>query len=325
MFKNVWTLYQEAREMRIKLVYSLCIAVLVFVMACNFGLPPAIPVTGPTDSGLPTPTDLPDQNATAMNTIPVPATSTLPAVLPSATASRAPAASPIPSATNGPQCTAMLNLNFYAGPGSVYDLSGPIILKDAVVIPKGYQKVGFPGGSWVQVINPAGNKLGWVYDGPNYLTCTIDISTLPKADFPPTPRPTLTPTLSAPNVSNTPPNGALDNFIWKLDPSGIFGMRLEVYLVGGKKDGDHIKTVTFTVKSSDGKNLVTQKESSAPYCLFGGDNTCAPWPMKNGRRVWPVTGQEVKSGSYPIDIEVETDDPSVFGSWNNFKMVVKFP
>lgn len=246
----------------------------------------AIPATGSTTApttGLPPTATLADV-ATLTNTVP-------------------PTPAP-PTATVGPQCTIKQNVNFRYGPGKAYDPPIDALTAGTVVLPQSYQAQGFPGGNWVQVINPGNQKTGWVSAGTDFITCTIDLTSLPTSIAPPTPTP------SAPIITNSQPQGDFTGFVGKLHFSNTFLVSLEVYQKGGKKDGDNIQQVTFTISDPDGTVRV-QKEQNAPYCVFGGGSTCAAWPRQDGKYAWTSNGPLVKDGDkYTINIDVEAKDGS---------------
>ncbi|HVN55632.1 MAG TPA: hypothetical protein VMT46_14960 [Anaerolineaceae bacterium] len=221
----------------------------------------------------------------------------------------------------GPQCTIQQNVNLRKGPGKVYDPPVTSFAKGAVVIPTGYQAQGFPGGAWVQVNDPASNTTGWISAGPQFIVCTVDMTALGTADFPPTPKPSI------PTVTNSQPQGVFDGFTWKLhfSPSSYL-MRMEVFTGdGGKKDGDHIQQVVFTVRDSGGNVVREQVEDHAPYCVFGGTDGCANWPKSNGKYTWGNGKPEVKDGeTYNVNIDATADDGVTFANWH-FDLKVDLP
>jgi hypothetical protein len=243
-----------------------------------------------------------------------------------AAATETPAAPLAPSATSGPTCTVLQDLNVRRGPGKIYGDPIAALVSGTVVIPQNYVAAGFPGGSWVQVVNPGTKGVGWVSAGTDYVNCTIDLTSLPQGAVPPTPKP------AAPSLSNSQPGGSFDdNWHAKLHLSGTYGVRFEVDYKGAK-DGDNITSVTFTVSSPDKSQTLWQhQEKKAPYCIYGGDPGCAAWPKVNGALVWDAGNPAslVKSGDYPMTIIVDGVDPDtkdpVEATWTYDRLTVKMP
>jgi len=72
----------------------------------------------------------------------------------------------------------------------------------------------------------------------------------------------------------------------------------------GKRDGDGIASVTFTISDESGKVVHTRTESAAPYCVFGGDVTCTVWQFyKQGYR-WP-DGAPLRPGVHDAQILIK--------------------
>ena len=222
---------------------------------------------------------------------------------------------------SGPECTALQNINFRVGPGRIFDPPFNVIRKGSSVIPDGFAPLGFPDGSWIHIINPATNENGWISADPQLASCTVDITSLPLVQAPPTPalvrlrssKPEGTPN----GISGTP----------RLSPNDL--IRFEAIGPGGEKDGDHIKEVRFIIHDEFGETtLYDHTEQSAPYCIFGGDQGCNPWPKRDGKYIWGEQGDWVQSGaSYQVDILAATDDDSSenqFGNWS-FTLTVDLP
>jgi hypothetical protein len=299
------------------LINGMCSLALLMLSACNLPGAPTAPAETqaiPTDGATQTSQPAPSPSATAGQEAKATATE----AVASKTASPVPPATLAPSATSGPECTTLSKLNLRTGPGTIYDIK-VLLAEGSVLIPENYQAKGFPQDSWVRVLNPASNQPGWVNAGTNYVRCTIDLSTLPGADFPPTPTP------SEPQVKTSQPKGTFETFTWKLEKSGSYLLRMNVFQGDGQKDGDNIASVYFNVKKvNDNTEQVNHTESNAPFCIFGGDDTCAPWPEKNGKRIWPNTGEIVESGDYKVSIDAESKDGNYSGSWN-FTLTITNP
>src|SRR5512142_2768893 len=139
----------------------------ILIFACNLGAP--APSTPP-----------------PANPSPQPATVTAEA---SATpAPQQPTTAPAaPTATTGPQCTVLQQLNLRSGPGTAYDPPLGAFQANTILVPTGYSASGAPGGTWVQ--EPASQQKGWVSAGSAYVSCNIDLTTLPAVvvEAPPQP------------------------------------------------------------------------------------------------------------------------------------------
>ena len=102
--------------------------------------------------------------------------------------------SPTPAAF----CSTLVNLKIRSGPGTAYEPPITAVGPDTRLIPFGFNSVGIPGGSWVLVSSEDGAITGWVSASSDFLTCNIDLTTLPPVQVAPppptsTPKPTNTP------------------------------------------------------------------------------------------------------------------------------------
>jgi hypothetical protein len=219
-----------------------------------------------------------------------------------------------PSPTSGPQCTIQKQVNFRSGPGT--DFVPPLgsLPAGTRVVPQGFVAQGFPGGAWVQVLEPGANQIGWVSADSQFIACNLDVTKLPAVSVqaPPPPPP--------PRVSNSQPDGTPNGLIAKLITSPNYLMSFQVYAPDGSKDGDGIKQVTFTIEQN-GKKVYERSEQTAHYCIFGGgEPDCNPWPMKGRVFTWGEGGPAVESGVYNVKIVAEPDsangDEDQFGSWH---------
>ena len=97
----------------------------------------------------------------------------------------------------GPSCTVLQDLNLRFGPGTAYRPPIRALPANTVVTPLGFAPQGIPGGSWAYMQDPATQDEGWVSAGAQFISCNIDLSTLPPVDFgtpPPPPLPQSTQT-----------------------------------------------------------------------------------------------------------------------------------
>lgn len=222
---------------------------------------------------------------------------------------------PPPTATTGPQCTVLQRLNFRSGPGTAFNPPLGVLDKDTVVAAQAFNPTGFPGGSWVQVVNPANNQVGWVSAGAQFVNCNFDLTSLPSVAVspPPTPRP--------PSVSNSQPQGTFDGFDYELifSTSSLLRIALRVEDLPGDADGDGVTQVKFIVQTQDGNPVYETTEGKAAFCIFGGDNPgCNPWPVTNYQLTWGAGGPALTDGTYKVRIEAEGVDSfgtTIYGNW----------
>jgi hypothetical protein len=253
-----------------------------------------------------------------------------------------------PTAEQTPTCTTVTGVNVRSGPGTVYDPPAGTLAGNTLVIPRSYVASGFPQGEWLEVQVPASGQIVWVTAGPQFVNCTVAVTSLPApASIAPTPRPTATPTpIPAtvtptrvvaglpPDVDNDVPGGACertDHIKTRIqtDPNFLY----RVYARddrAGENDGDGMDFVRFTISDSFG-TLYQREERTAGYCIFqGGEPDCRPWPFnEQGRYTWGAGGSEVNSGTYQVFIEVVSKQPDPSSDSNvcnwNFDMTVTVP
>jgi len=215
----------------------------------------------------------------------------------------------VPTKDNTPQCSILKNVNLRKGPGTVFDPPINLIKKGEVVSPEGFAPQGFPDGVWIFVTRTETGEKGWISADASLVDCNIEISGLPVVAAPPTP--------AVLRVRSSKPDGT---------PNGIDGtvitdpkilLQFKAIGPGGSNDGDHIKEVTFQITDSSGNTVYEHAEQSVPYCAFGGDNRCDPWPKYNGHYTWGNNGSVVQSGEYQANITATTDDETgnAVGNW----------
>jgi hypothetical protein len=217
-----------------------------------------------------------------------------------------------------PRCTALKNVNLRSGPGTVFDPPENVVRQNNVVIPEGFTSRGFPDGAWVFVALEGTDEKGWVSADPSLVTCNVDITTLPAVAAPPTP--------AALRVRSSKPEGS---------PNGIDGtvisdpkILLQFIAIGpgGEKDGDHIEKISFTIFDQNGNTVLEHTEQNEPFCIFGGDNSCAPWPKQDFSFVWGNSENRVESGEYQALIVATTDAETgnIEGNWS-FTINIEVP
>ncbi len=220
---------------------------------------------------------------------------------------------PPPTATTGPQCVVQQRLNFRRGPGTAYNPPIGVFDTGTIVTPQGFNPTGIPGGSWVQVVNPANSQLGWVSAGSQFVSCNIDLARLPSVAVEPPPPP------QPPSVSNSQPQGTFDGFQFELIFSTKSLVRIALRADGTANDGDGVKNVKFIVQDKDGKTIYEKTEGKAAFCIFGGDDpSCDAWPVTNYQLTWGQGGPQAVDGTYKVRIEAEGTDSfgsAIFGNW----------
>jgi hypothetical protein len=204
------------------------------------------------------------------------------------------------------------SLNFRPGPGVAYRPPIRALETGTLLVPTGYNPVGVPGGSWVQVQIPPENEVGWVSGGEQFVGCNIDLNTLPEIDVPPPPPP------GPPSIDASAPDGTVPpGWVWDdiFDPS--FFVRMQVFDQGngGLQDGDGMASVSFQVLNSDGEQVWERVENTAAYCIFaGGEPNCNPWVIEDFFYTWGEGGPQVEEGLYTLLIIAE----SYFGESGNW-------
>lgn len=212
----------------------------------------------------------------------------------------------------GPSCTVLQDLNMRFGPGTAYRPPITALPANTVVTPLGFAPQGIPGGSWAFVEGSATQERGWVSAGSQFISCNIDLSTLPPVDFgtpPPPPLPNSTQT------SNPDGNG------FCVDPGtgyqcvGIFSDE-SLFQFRILKDGvelgelDNVVEVSFAVNQNDDP-VYEIIEVNKAYCVFGGNGPCSPWVVEDGVYKWTPGGTPVEAGEYEMEIFATVSDPNL--------------
>lgn len=93
------------------------------------------------------------------------------------------------TATTSASCTVLQDLNLRNGPGKAYDPPIGILVAGTKFVPIGFEPQGIPGGPWVQaqVEVSISSKIGWVSAGSQFVTCNLELATLPAVEVPPPP------------------------------------------------------------------------------------------------------------------------------------------
>ena len=276
---------------------------LLVILACgpSAAVPPTLTVTLPTETqgAVPTQPAVLEPTATA-----TPLAENPTATLTTESQDSIPqdtATSPPPTATAGPQCLVLQNLNFRAGPGLAYREPIGFIQKDTVVIPTSYYPVGVPGGSWV-LVNDQG-KDGWIAAESNFIDCNFDLATLPsvEVDPPPPPPPPSSVQTSDAEGGCGPENGNPECVVTISDD---FLIQFQLFENGQELTAENgVKQISFEVRvgAETGDTLYETIESTSAYCIFGGNERCNDWPVDGNTYIWP-SGIPVSDGTYFIEI-----------------------
>jgi hypothetical protein len=295
--------------MRKKTIYLFLsgISVLAVTLSCNL-LASTANQASPTDTPAEASATLPPPSATA-TTAPTPTFTAIPSDMP-----------PEPTATSGPLCTVLQGLNFRSGPGTAYRPPVRAFKANTRLVPLAFNPTGIPGGPWVQVKEEGGDEIGWVSAGGQFVSCNIDLSSLPSVNvaLPPPPPP--------PKTDNSTPEGdAPDNLVSEADFNSQYFVRMLAHDTNvGEKDGDGIDHVTFQVKDADGHQVYERTENTAGYCIFGGgEPECNPWVLENYVYKWEPGGEAVKEGNYELAVQIVTTNDDQ-GNWT-YEVELKLP
>jgi len=273
--------------------------VLLFTLACGV-------------AGSPSPTDAPPTQTPFVVTATSPA-STATSIVAKGTASPIP-----PTPTSGPTCSVLQDVNLRPGPGTAYNPPITALETGTTFVPIGFNPVGVPSGPWVQARVDSISRTGWVSAGTQYVTCTIDLNSLPEVAVAPPPKP------APPGVGT----GAVDGnnisaFRFAIEYGSDYFVRMFVFRSDDpdeeftpSKDGRGIDTVYFVVTTPNGnRTFLERTEGSAGYCIFGGgEPNCNPWVFENGQYMWNSGGEPVIERDYELTIVVTADDGEV-GNW----------
>ena len=200
-------------------------------------------------------------------------------------------------------CTVLQDLNLRSGPGTAYRPPIRALPADSVLTPLGFAPQGIPGGTWAYVQDRTTQDKGWVSAGTQFISCNVELSTLPAVPFgtpPPPPLPKGTQT--------TDPDG--NGFC--IDPDsgfqcvGIFReeslFQFQILRNGvelGENDG--VEEINFNV-NRDGEPIYSTIEVNRAYCVFGGNGPCSPWVVEDNVYKWTQGGTPVEPGEYEMEV-----------------------
>jgi hypothetical protein len=239
------------------------------------------------------------------------------ATSPVSTETPPPLATPItPTSPNNASCTVLQDLNLRSGPGTAYN--PPITQLDAGTefVPIGFEPQGVPGGPWVQAQVESTNQTGWVSAGEQFVSCNLELATLPEVDVPPPPKGV------PPRVGTGGVDGDnISAFRFSFDYNPDYFVRMYVFrsddsneVFSADKDGRGITSVEFIVTKGN-VEYYRRTEINPGYCIFaGGEPDCNPWIFENDQNKWVAGGNAVEEGNYLLTVIVTAKDNEV-GKW----------
>jgi hypothetical protein len=200
-------------------------------------------------------------------------------------------------------CTVLQDLNLRSGPGTAYRPPVRVLPANSVIIPLGFAPQGIPGGSWAYVQDAASQDKGWVSAGAQYISCNVELASLPAVAFGTPPPPPLP---KSAQTSDPDGNG------FCIDPDsgyqcvGIFSEEalFEFKIIrNGNEQGpnDGVEEVQFNVRR-DGEQVYSTNEVNQTYCVFGGNGPCNPWVVENGVYKWRQGGPPAEPGEYEMEV-----------------------
>jgi hypothetical protein len=212
-------------------------------------------------------------------------------------------ATTVATTNTAPSCTVLQDLNLRTGPGTAYRPPIRALPANSIVTPKGFAPQGIPGGSWVFVDVAGTQERGWVSAGSQFISCNVDLSSLPAVAFD---------TPAAPPLPKSAQTSDPDGNGFCIDPDsgvqcvGIFSdeslFQFQIFKDGvelGENEG--VEQVTFAVKQNS-NHLYDITEVNKAYCVFGGNGPCNPWTVENGVFKWTPEGTPVEAGEYEMEI-----------------------
>jgi hypothetical protein len=226
------------------------------------------------------------------------------------------------TASTAAQCSILQDLNLRIGPGTAYRPIIRVLPANSVVTPLGYIPQGFRGGDWAYVQNTTSADKGWISAGQQYVSCNIDLASLPPVAFGTPPPPPLPKNAQASPGPGTCGEGGVtsDNGVDVYDCIVNFQddtfVQLTILKNGQEiRETSGVQNVVFTVTQNDNP-IYTHTEQTYKYCIFGGEDSCNPWVLEDYVYKWERGGAVVQVGTYRVSIIPTLDDPSVNLFWS---------
>ena len=233
-----------------------------------------------------------------------------------------------------PRCQVVTaGLRLRSGPAIVFDPPIAILTQGTALIPQNSS----PDGQWVFVQVSNSEQVGWVDVSPQFITCNLDVASLPVGQVPPTPTPSSTPAPTTAAATATPialvvipriggGSGDLDGDVFT-DPrifrgsvnNPIFSDRMALQIQTWAKDGPQrdgagiaYVDIAFIDDAGNGDAVYQKRENSPAYCSFGGDSPCPVLKLQpNG--TWPDTHNQIYNGDYVAEFIVTPKDQNKDG------------
>jgi len=227
-----------------------------------------------------------------------------------------------PLDTPEPTCTVLSEtLNLRTGPSQLYRPPIRVLPANSVVIPLGFLPKGLIQGRWAYVQDQASQDKGWVSAEPNFLSCAIDLASLPPVDYG-TPPPYTPVSDASPGPGTCGDQQVSDNQVDVYDCNVVFSNGFPVQFIiykngqeAGKAEG--VQEVAFTVDDQNGNSVYSNTDNKSAYCVFGGDiPPCPSWTLENYLYKWGVGGPVLQSGTYTLKILPTLEDPTVNLFWS---------
>lgn len=195
-------------------------------------------------------------------------------------------------------CQVVANgLNLRYGPGTVYAPPIGVLGNGRQMLPLARNL----DGTWIEVEVLGTDQTGWVSAAAQFVSCEVDIASLPLGVIPPTPTPSPTPPVLV--------VGAIEGTVDQVVEDRV---RLEISAhdpAVGDQNGDGIEFVRFAILFGD--DIVYESlDSSPPYCAIPGDPQCfyefpdpPEWP--NGEAI-QEGDQIVRATIHALDGQIQT-------------------
>ncbi len=224
----------------------------------------------------------------------------------------------------GPEsiCNVLIEgLNLRTGPSRAYRPAIRGLPANSVVTPLGFVPKGLVDGSWAYVLDPASQDKGWISAGPQFISCNIDLATLPPVAYD-------KPQAYVPSTSQVSPGpgtcgqGEIVSEITGdvYDCTVVFSDGFPVQFIilkngqeAGKADG--VQNVTFSASQND-NTIYNITENNEAYCVFGGTAPCPLWILEDYFYKWGAGGVVLESGVYTLSIVGTLDDSSINLFWS---------
>jgi hypothetical protein len=220
--------------------------------------------------------------------------------------------------SSGPSCTVLQDLNLRYGPGTAYRPPIRALPANSVVTPLGFAPQGIPGGSWAYVQDAATQDKGWVSAGSQFISCNVELATLPAVAFGTPPPPPLP---KSAQTSDPDGNGFCVDLPSEYECVGVFSeeslFQFKIVRNGteqGQNDG--VEPVSFTISrlpagdSSDKVVVFEKTENQRPYCIFGDNGACNGWVTEAGVYKWTAGGIPVEPGEYEMEVNATVNGES---------------